>query len=999
MYARCFLGRSLLVSGLFFESFQLWVKTMSTATLDRFEGSRFVASQSAGHAANSAAQVTRMVENELRAGDFSQVDLRMERIQELVDQHLLEPAHERRLLLLAARYLEGADQVRRARRMIGALLSDRDILKGDLYAELRKFRTRSLLNAGDLVAARWEIDRTERVVTETREGLGNVREFVDRDLSRVSIGTWLLSAEVSLAEGHFNSALQCLANGLQCMREGLKTADETAMFELLSAVVCIALGDDAGIPALAYLYRVHVISSGELLVEAAVRARIAAATGDMERTVGISQAEAARWRGYGPDVSLIQRYLSEGLVPPSDLLSRLPPAQAFSTEGTGLGDVIGEAIKPEPVEDLVAVAGISGSLPMSFLFEAHGLVEMATHIDYHLKTGPLVVDWSECAPDLIEEAIGAGAISDLARKCQRGTIYFNNGSYVDACFECAESQGMNPIDVIFELMRISMAGLPGACGRQLAWGPEAARVPEVVNLRPNNVNLDLMRRLDHLRTGEGFETLDDGDIDAALAEWSTPALPAASGNGKSAAPVVAEVMPGSHVGIDDVAAGEAVSFVGSVLAVTESVSVASLHEALRRGLLALGLELFGLDIVVSETGQSLLGLMPGDESFELWGESKAAALAVQLSLPKGQVVDCGNAVRVILNAASQRLRTMPGQLLRSPIEVPDFVAEDIVTQGLLSQLRDFALLDGVDQPVKHILLRGERGVGKELLAKAIHGWSGRSGNVFMPVNFGAISKELAAAEVFGAKKGSYTGSDRDRPGYIQSAEGGTLFLDELDEASENLQALLKRVVQFGTFNGVGSPELKTANVRFVAATNVLGSESSIKRDLRDRFLEVTVPPLRERRGDIRPLAEIFAAQCKSTSDATACGYTLSDAVLCFLETLDWPGNVRQLENVIHRSCAVIKSEDDLTLDLFERSANEEGARLREVEIDGEKFTPFARGETLKMRRRKMDKLAVTWALVHCRGNTKHAAQVLGMTKTGLTDRMRELGVSNPSPSS
>lgn len=323
--------------------------------------------------------------------------------------------------------------------------------------------------------------------------------------------------------------------------------------------------------------------------------------------------------------------------------------------------------------------------------------------------------------------------------------------------------------------------------------------------------------------------------------------------------------------------------------------------------------------------------------------------------------------------------------LNHRVEISGFVAEDLVTQALLSTLRDFALLDGSSQRLKHLLLTGERGVGKELLAKAIHSWSGRSEKIFRAVNFGAISKDLAAAEVFGAKKGAYTGADRDRRGYIQEADGGTLFLDELDEAGDTVQALMKRVVQFGTFNAMGSPDELQADVRFVAATNIVGPESTIKRDLRDRFLEVRVPPLRERRGDIRPMTEMFAGQC---------GYVLPDAVLAFLERLEWPGNVRQLQNVVERSCAVVKSGDDLTLDLFERSAAEEGASIVVAEIGGAKFRPLEKGETLKARRQKEDELHIRYALEFCKGNRKHAAEFLGMTRQGLTDRMRELAISD-----
>src|SRR5205085_9730067 len=160
----------------------------------------------------------------------------------------------------------------------------------------------------------------------------------------VTTSTWLLSAEVSLAEGNLNEASQCLANALSCMQTGERSSDEAAIFELLSALVAAALGDDAGIPALAYLYRVHLGCEGESTVEAAVTARIAAATGDMDRTAGISETEAGRWRSYGPDVALIGRFLGQelSLIPRPDLISRLPLTQEFQHPVADVCEVVEE---------------------------------------------------------------------------------------------------------------------------------------------------------------------------------------------------------------------------------------------------------------------------------------------------------------------------------------------------------------------------------------------------------------------------------------------------------------------------------------------------------------------------------------------------------------------------------------------------------------------------------------------------------------------------------
>src|SRR5260370_26855267 len=150
-------------------------------------------------------------------------------------------------------------------------------------------------------------------------------------------------------------------------------------------------------------------------------------------------------------------------MPPDVLLNSLPLTQACQEPVARVSEI---AEKGRDVES--SSEDRFSTLPMSFLFEAHGLEEMATHFDYNLKTGPLVIDWSGCKPELIAEAMEAGAISEAARLCQRGTIYFNNGAYVDACFEGdVSSVGEIPaVDVIFGLFLIRIAGLPWARGRK-----------------------------------------------------------------------------------------------------------------------------------------------------------------------------------------------------------------------------------------------------------------------------------------------------------------------------------------------------------------------------------------------------------------------------------------------------------------------------------------------------------------------------------------------------
>ena len=921
-----------------------------------------------------------MILREMRDGDFSHLRERIERIDQLLAGGLLESSDERGLRLLAARFLEAAGDTRRASRLVGTLLSDRDTLRGDFYVELRRFRIRLYLNSGDVESARWEIDRTERNVTETSGTLGEVNEVVDRvDTSRVSVSTWLLESEVCLSEESTASALECLSNALRGMKSGSTSVDETAMFELISALSIWANGDDAGLPALAYLYRLHVEGS-ESSVEAAIKARISASVGKMEDVRGISEAEAARWRQYGPSPGLLTNFLADSFAgsSPVDLSSRLPGLRLLKSDEVETL-VVSEAAVATESKEFVIRDGVS--FPMSFQFSSHGLENVSGYFDFHLVTGPIVVDWSRCGSQVINEAIEADAITALAAKYQRGIIYFNNGAYVDALFEGAVEGGHKVEDVIYELFRISMAGLPGAFGVNPAVGSAAARDPEVVNYRPNQFNMDIMRRLDHAKMGELLPELEDQDIDAALASWGGGSVQTVS--------VVKE-----SVGISDAEANEGRSFLSNLLRVTEAETVAEIYKQTESAAQGLGLQDAVVIIKVQATGRPLLDGIVVPDDYVVCAKSNGSVIGIELSMPPTVEVSCRDSVQVLLNTALQRLRTVGTSAAPTDTTevLPEFVAADPVTQTLLSTLREYALLDGINHPVaKPILLTGERGTGKELLARAIHNWSGRKGNMFLPKNLAALNRELATSLIFGARKGAYTGADKDTEGFIQACEGGTFFADELDEADGNIQAMFKRVIEYGTYNRVGVPEESKADVRFVAATNVMGFDNGIKADLRDRFLQVRVPPLRERRGDIRPLAEMFAFRWSGEKKIT-----LAEPALSFLEKLDWPGNVRQLLVVIERACVAVKSQEEpvVSLDVIERAVAESHVVPLDTGTIGE-YAPLAPGETLKMRRKKVDSFHVRQVLDECNWNVKHAGDRLGMTRQGLSGLMKELEIVKP----
>ncbi|HVZ31648.1 MAG TPA: sigma 54-interacting transcriptional regulator, partial [Polyangiaceae bacterium] len=245
----------------------------------------------------------------------------------------------------------------------------------------------------------------------------------------------------------------------------------------------------------------------------------------------------------------------------------------------------------------------------------------------------------------------------------------------------------------------------------------------------------------------------------------------------------------------------------------------------------------------------------------------------------------------------QKMSTPP-EARSSGALVPDraFIAEDPRSQALLGRV---ARIAGSDVPV---LITGETGTGKELVARRVHAESRRKRAPFIAVNAGALSEGLIESELFGHEKGAFTGASCEKQGWFEVAHGGTLFLDEIGDLSPTLQIKLLRVLQEGEVVRLGARRSIRVDVRLIAATNVdLSLALRAGRFREDLFyrLSVTslaVPALRERRGDILPLTRHFLGSARAKLERTA-SYLGADATRALLEH-DWPGNVRELENTI-----------------------------------------------------------------------------------------------------
>jgi two-component system, NtrC family, response regulator AtoC len=234
------------------------------------------------------------------------------------------------------------------------------------------------------------------------------------------------------------------------------------------------------------------------------------------------------------------------------------------------------------------------------------------------------------------------------------------------------------------------------------------------------------------------------------------------------------------------------------------------------------------------------------------------------------------------------------------------------SQAFIEVMKQVGRVAATNLPV---LLTGESGTGKELIAAAIHRRGGRADKPFVAVNCGAIPAELIESELFGHTKGSFTGADRDRRGLWEEADGGTVFLDEITETTPAFQVKLLRVIQEREIRRVGSNQTLEVDVRIVAASNRdVEAEVSAGRFRNDLFyrlnaVSLVLPPLRERREDIPPLAQSFARRIYSLSPSV----TFSPEAVELLERYHWPGNIRELENAVVRGAAmcdgIIRAKD------------------------------------------------------------------------------------------
>lgn len=337
-------------------------------------------------------------------------------------------------------------------------------------------------------------------------------------------------------------------------------------------------------------------------------------------------------------------------------------------------------------------------------------------------------------------------------------------------------------------------------------------------------------------------------------------------------------------------------------------------------------------------------------------------------------IDLDELLSAVRKAIGIQEQTAPAYGQDKPLP-PYVVAKSPLMENVF---RDVSLVAPSDS---RILITGESGVGKEIVAGVIHQWSGRAAGPLVIVNCAAIPETLLESELFGHEKGAFTGATNPRVGRFEEANGGTIFLDEITEMSPPLQAKLLRVTQDGSFQRLGSNKERQTNARLLAATNrnleEVVKKGSFREDLYYRLnvMEISVPPLRERTEDIVPLTGFFVEQFSKRKAR------FSAAVIAILESYQWPGNVRELRNAMER--ATLLSHGELIL------PEHLPGRIRQA-TQSEKppeTTPASRLEDIERQ-------AILQVLRETHFNRTEAAKVLGISRRALTyklQHMREQG--------
>jgi len=345
-------------------------------------------------------------------------------------------------------------------------------------------------------------------------------------------------------------------------------------------------------------------------------------------------------------------------------------------------------------------------------------------------------------------------------------------------------------------------------------------------------------------------------------------------------------------------------------------------------------------------------------------------------------------------AKALKLKTLKDEKKHIETELKESLHFGLLVGNSPRMLNIYEVIEQVAPTKTNVLITGESGTGKELVARAIHDQSPRKDNPFVVINCGSIPETLAESEFFGYKKGAFTGANQDKKGLFEAADTGTLFLDEIGELNLQMQVKILRVIQERGFKPVGGNEDVCVDIRIIAATNKNLEEEVIagrfREDLfyRINVVEIKVPALRERKGDLRALAQHFLE--KYSREAGKEITKISSYAVDLLKKYDFPGNIRELENLIERSVALSTTNiilpDSLTLSIHKRRWIE-GIQNRRFDLD-----EVAKGVSLDNILEEIEKAYLEKALECANGSKSKAAELLSISFRSFRYRCSKLGI-------
>jgi DNA-binding NtrC family response regulator len=353
-------------------------------------------------------------------------------------------------------------------------------------------------------------------------------------------------------------------------------------------------------------------------------------------------------------------------------------------------------------------------------------------------------------------------------------------------------------------------------------------------------------------------------------------------------------------------------------------------------------------------------------------------------------------LNLVANGVKKRRHEEERQTLRQAMARS--VERDLIIGRSGEMENVFRLVERVAPARSTVLITGESGTGKELVAKAIHQFSPRADKPFVVVNCSNIPSELLESELFGHTRGAFTGAIAAKKGLFEVADGGTLFLDEIGDIPPEMQVRLLRVIQEREFTPIGDTASRRVDVRLVAATNAdlreLVRQGTFREDLYYRLsvVPIELPPLRQRREDILPLAQHFIRKYNA-ENARSVSETIKPEVLSLLENYFYPGNVRELENIIERA-VVIAPTDEITVECLRAEVrNPELARAAVRESTGASDAiDISRGVNFYEEVRRFEIDLIRRALDQTAGHQSRAARLLGLNATTLNSKIKSYNI-------